>query len=141
MPLKLSLKPGEKFVVNGAVVTNGERRTSLIIQNKASILREKDVITPEEASTPVRRIYFPIMMMYLDPDTSVSYYDEFVLRMTEFMSAVQTPDVLRECVAISRDVMGGQYYKALLKCRKLFSFEEERLNYVPQGLSEGASRD
>ena len=26
MPLKLSLKPGEKFVLNGAVVQNGDRR-------------------------------------------------------------------------------------------------------------------
>ena len=26
MPLKLSLKPGERFVVNGAVLQNGDRR-------------------------------------------------------------------------------------------------------------------
>ncbi|MFN9357685.1 MAG: flagellar biosynthesis repressor FlbT, partial [Alphaproteobacteria bacterium] len=42
MPLKLSLKPGEKFVCNGAVLTNGDRRVSLVIENKASILRDKD---------------------------------------------------------------------------------------------------
>jgi flagellar protein FlbT len=136
MPLKLSLKPGEKFVVNGAVVTNGERRTSLIIQNKASILREKDVLQPEDVTSPARRIYFPIMMMYLDPDASGDYYDEFVLRMTEFMGALRSPDALAECVGVSRDVMAGQYYKALLKCRKLFAFEEERLNYVPASLPE-----
>ena len=35
MPLKLSLKPGEKFVLNGAVLANGDKRTSLVIQNKA----------------------------------------------------------------------------------------------------------
>ena len=29
MPLKLSLRPGEKFVVNGAVVQNGDRRAAL----------------------------------------------------------------------------------------------------------------
>ena len=141
MPLKLSLKPGEKFVVNGAVVTNGERRTSLIIQNKASILREKDVLQPEDVTSPARRIYFPIMMMYLDNEGSATYYNEFVLRMTEFMNAVRTPDVLAECVAISRDVMAGQYYKALLKCRKLFSFEEERLTYVPASLPEDPAND
>lgn len=141
MPLKLSLKPGEKFVVNGAVVTNGERRTSLIIQNKASILREKDVLQPEEITTPARHIYFPIMMMYLDTENSTTYYDDFVLRMTEFMNAIRNPDALAECVAISRDVMSGYYYKALLKCRKLFQFESERLGHVPQSLSEDASDD
>ena len=44
MPLKLSLKPGEKFVLNGAVLSNGDKRTSLVIQNKACVLREKDKI-------------------------------------------------------------------------------------------------
>ncbi len=29
MPLKLSLKPGERFVLNGAVLANGDKRTSL----------------------------------------------------------------------------------------------------------------
>ena len=40
MPLKLSLKPGEKFVLNGAVLANGDKRISLVIQNKACVLRE-----------------------------------------------------------------------------------------------------
>ena len=141
MPLKLSLKPGEKFVVNGAVVTNGDRRSSLIIQNKASILRERDVLQPADANTPARRIYFPVMMMYLDPENSSSYYDDFVIRMTEFMGAISNTGALSECVAISKDVMAGQYYRALLKCRKLFAFEEERLTYVPDGLPEDAACD
>ena len=50
MALKITLKPSEKFVINGAVVVNGDRRTSLLIQNKASILREKDVLQPDEAN-------------------------------------------------------------------------------------------
>jgi len=66
MPLKLSLKPGEKFVLNGAVLTNGDKRATLIVQNKACLLREKDIMQPDEATTPARRIYLPIMMMYLD---------------------------------------------------------------------------
>ena len=56
MPLKLSLKPGEKFVLNGAVLANGDKRTSLVIQNKACVLREKDIMQPESANTPARRI-------------------------------------------------------------------------------------
>ena len=74
MALKLSLKPGEKFVVNGAVIANGDRRASLIIQNKVSILREKDILTEEEVNTPARRIYFPIMLMYIDPAGRENYY-------------------------------------------------------------------
>lgn len=136
MPLKLSLKPGEKFVLNGAVLTNGEKRASLVIQNKACILREKDIMQPQDANTPARRIYLPIMMMYLDGESGDQYYDEFALRMTEFMGAIKNRAVLASCIEISRNVMGGTYYKALMLCKKLFDFERKRLNYVPESLSK-----
>jgi flagellar protein FlbT len=131
MPLKLSLKPGEKFVLNGAVLANGDKRTSLVIQNKACVLREKDIMQPDGANTPARRIYLAIMMMYLDGESSEEPYNEFALRMTEFMGAISTPAVLATCVDISRDVAQGAYYKALIACRKLFELEEERLKYEP----------
>ena len=73
MPLKLSLKPGEKFVLNGAVVQNGDRRTTLVLQNKASVLREKDIMQADEVTSPARRVYFPVMMMYLDEVGFESY--------------------------------------------------------------------
>ena len=62
MPLKLSLKPGEKFVLNGAVVQNGDRRGVLILQNKASVLRQNNTVAalvyvdlklPVKAVTPI----------------------------------------------------------------------------------------
>jgi flagellar protein FlbT len=139
MPLKLSLKPQEKFVLNGAVVTNGDKRTSLVLQNKACVLREKDIMQPEDAITPARRIYFPIMMMYLDPSEDEKYYNDFALRMTEFMGAVHNRAVLASCMEISREVMAGAYYKALINCKRLFAFEQERLNYESQSLPKYAA--
>lgn len=124
MPLKLSLKPGEKFVLNGAVVQNGDRRGVLILQNKASVLREKDIMQLEDVNTPARRVYFPVMMMYLDETSAPKVYDEFVLRLTEFMGAVRNPEIQAECVAASRHVMAKEYYKALMSARKLVDYEE-----------------
>lgn len=131
MALKLSLKPGEKFVVNGAVIANGDRRSSLVIQNKVSILREKDILRQEDATTPVRRIYFPIMLCYLDPDNRAKYLEEFMLRMSEFMSVVEDADAKARSVEISTDVMNQNYYRALMSCKKLFAYEKERLAHVP----------
>ena len=131
MPLKLSLKPGEKFVLNGAVLANGDKRTSLVIQNKACVLREKDILQPQDANTPARRIYLAVMMMYLDGEASEEPYNEFALRMTEFMSAIHTSSILAACVEISRNVAQANYYKALIACRKLFELERERLDYEP----------
>lgn len=137
MPLKLSLKPGEKFVLNGAVVQNGDRRGTLILQNKASVLREKDILQEEEANTPARRIYFPVMMMYLDEGGATRYHDEFALRLSEFMGAVRNPEVLADCVNISRHTMAREFYKALMMCRKLIEYEDERLGNVTAGVSTG----
>jgi len=134
MALKIALKPSEKFVVNGAVIKNGDRRASLVLQNKVSILREKDILQEEEATTPAKRIYFAIMLMYLDEANSGDYYDDFVIRMTEFMKAIEDPEMLTMCLAVSRDVMSQRFYRALTVCRKLFPFEEERLGHVASGV-------
>ena len=128
MPLKLSLKPGEKFVLNGAVVQNGDRRATLVLQNKASVLREKDILQPEDANTPAKRVYFPVMMMYLDETAAAKVYDEFALRLSEFMGASRNPVILADCVAASRHVMAREYYKALMAARKLVEYEEGLAN-------------
>lgn len=130
MALKVTLKPGEKFVINGAVIVNGDRRSNLVIQNKVSVLREKDILQPDEANTPVRRIYFAIMVLYLDERAQKDAYAEFVRRITEFMDAISDRAALAECVGIIKDVNAGDYYRALLTCRKLMPFEQERLSHV-----------
>ena len=138
MALKLSLKPGEKFVVNGAVIVNGDRRSTVVLQNKASLLREKDIMQAEDVDTPVKHIYFPIMLMYMDDKNYHDYHEQFVLRMTELLGVIEDAVAKALCVAISKDVMDSQFYKALMKCKKLFEYENERLAYVPGDVSEDA---
>ena len=141
MPLKLSLKPHEKFVLNGAVVQNGDRRGVLVLQNKASVLREKDIMQAEEADSPARRVYFPVMMMYLDESGAARCYDEFVRRMGEFMGVIRNPDILADCVNVSKHVLSREYYKALMICRRLIEYEDERIgrHVVPSLPAGGAA--
>ena len=141
MPLKLSLRPGERFVVNGAVVQNGDRRGALILQNKASVLREKDIMQPDEATTPARRVYYPIMLLYLDEGDQEQSYQEFAMRLAEFTSAVRNPEALADCVGVSREVMSGEFYKALMRCRKLMAYEDELLGIVDVDRGLPARRD
>ena len=50
MPLNLTLKPNEKLIVNGAVLSNNSPRSvTLSFHNKAQLLQQKDVLLPEEA--------------------------------------------------------------------------------------------
>jgi flagellar protein FlbT len=121
-------------VLNGAVVQNGDRRASLILQNKASVLREKDIMQAEDVTSPARHIYFPVMMMYLEEATAQRYYDEFAKRLTEFMGVIRNPTVLTDCLAISKHVMAKEYYKALMLARKIIEYEDERLGHVASGV-------
>jgi flagellar protein FlbT len=130
MALKLTLKPGEKVAVNGAVIVNGDRRTEFVIENKASILRESDIMRAEDATTPARRVYLPVMMMALDESVRKDLFGEFDRRLTEFAGVVTNPTALSLCLKISAAVANGSYYKALGHCRALIEFESERLNHV-----------
>ncbi len=57
--LILKLRPHEELMINGVVVENGERNARLRVKTEgAHILRLKDAITPEEATTPLKRAYY-----------------------------------------------------------------------------------
>ena len=66
MALKVELKPHERIIIGESLVTNGDQRTTLLIDGEAPILREKDVLTPDTADTPARRIYLTVQLMYLE---------------------------------------------------------------------------
>jgi flagellar protein FlbT len=125
--LKLSLKPGEQFVINGAVITNGDRRSVLIVQNKASILRDRDVMTEAEATTPAKRVYFICMLSYLDADEADGYYNKFVESIDAFMAAIENPRVRLICAQVSFAMMNREYYRALTGCRELIEYETQIL--------------
>lgn len=130
MALKLTLKPGERAAINGAVIVNGDRRASLVLENKARVLRESDIMQPDNATTPAKRIYLPIMMMYLDPDAGKEMQGEYEKRLTEFVNAVSSPEALADCTNLAAHVANGDFYKALSVCRDLIEFETKRLSNV-----------
>ena len=54
--LILKLRAHEEILVNGVLMQNGERNARLIVRTPdARILRLRDALRPEEATTPVRR--------------------------------------------------------------------------------------
>ena len=53
------------------------------------------------------------------------------------MGAISNPELLADCIAISKHAMAREYYKALMLCRKLIEYEDERLSHVASGLSKG----
>lgn len=127
MALKLSLKPGERVAINGAVIVNGDRRSTIVVENKASVLREQDIIQPEDADTPAKRIYLPIMLMYLDASVGEKMRQEYAQRLMEFAEAITDRKALDACLQLAAHVANADYYKALAACRTLIEFEKGKL--------------
>ena len=70
MPLKVELKAGERIIVGGSVIRNGDSRARFFVEGDAPILREKDILTPATADTPAKKIYLAVQLMYLNGDLS-----------------------------------------------------------------------
>lgn len=130
MPLKVDLKPGDKFIFNGSVVSVGKDGRSLILQNEAVLLRDKDVMQEDEANTPAKRIYFSIMCMYIDPNSRNAHETAFHRLTEELMEATTLSEIKRSLILIERDVAGGNYYRALKTCKVLITAEAEILKIV-----------
>jgi len=57
--LILKLRPHEELMVNGVVIENGDRNARIRIKTEgAHILRLRDAMKPEEATTPLKRAYY-----------------------------------------------------------------------------------
>ncbi len=123
MGLKITLKPGERMIIGGAVITNGGAKTNFIVENPVPILREKDILSTQNAKTPARRIYFSIQLMYIDEKNLTAHHKLYWKRVREFLNAA--PGALGIIDRISEEIVNGSYYQALKTCKKLIAYEEE----------------
>jgi len=124
MPLKLSLKPKEAVVVNGAVLRNGERRGTILLQNQARVLRQKDVLDPDATKTPIEHLYFAVMQMYLTGETEGMLYDQAVIAIAAAMEETEEDAARARLVEISAACAAGETYQALTRCRKMMKAAE-----------------
>lgn len=124
MPLRVELKPGERIVIGQSVITNSDTRTAFLIDGDAPILREKDILTPETANTPVKRIYLCVQMMYLENDIP-AYQDLYFGFIGELIEAV--PSFREQIEEVSKLILSGALYKALRELRGLMKREDDLL--------------
>jgi flagellar biosynthesis repressor protein FlbT len=126
MPLKIELKPGEKCIVSGAVITNGgTRRSELVFENKVAILREKEIMRPGEANTPCKNLYFTVQLMYIDRDNLDRYSASYASQISEIMKAA--PSLADTINIISKLVTEQNFYKALAQTKTLIEIENKLL--------------
>ena len=122
MPLRVELKPFERIVIGDSVIINSATRASFLIDGETPILREKDTVTEETASTPARKLYYCVQMMYLKNDAT-RYREPYARHLAAMRAAM--PEARELIDAANHHVVSGALYKALKEIRKLMKREEE----------------
>jgi flagellar protein FlbT len=124
MPLKITLKSGERIVVGGAVISNSSiHKCDLLIHNEAPVLREKDILSEDNATTPCSRIYFAIQLIYIDHENRKVHVDNYWQQVGELLSAA--PILTGLIDQISENIFNGKFYQALKLGSDLIDYEQE----------------
>jgi flagellar protein FlbT len=140
MALKVELKPGERIILGDCIITNDNQRTRLFIEGDAPILREKDILTPETADSPAKRIYLAVQLMYLARDTS-KLRDEYFTLVGDFVRAA--PSSLALVDAVNNAILTNALYKALKEAKTLIEYEARLIDHAQRsaGIREDGQND
>jgi flagellar biosynthesis repressor protein FlbT len=128
MALKITLKPQEKLIIGGAVLQNGKNRSEFLVENNVAVLRQKDIMREDQATTYCSKIYFVIQLMYIDGANLVQYHNTYWTLVKDLVKAV--PSALNHIGAISEHLLKNEYYQALKSAKKLMKYEQEVLDRV-----------
>lgn len=120
--MRLSLKAGERIFINGAVLRS-ERRVTLELLNDATFLLEAHVMQLDDATTPLKQLYFIVQSMLINPASQVETR-ESVLSLIPHLLATFDDKAIRDGLAEVRDlILAGRSYEALRMVRGLFPME------------------
>ena len=128
MALKITLKPHERMIIDGAVISNGSTGTDFVIENNVPVLRESDILSEKDADSPGRRIYFAIQLMYVDRENQATHYTTYWSLAQDLVEAA--PSMVIFIDQISEHILSNRHYQALKLTKKMIAYEQEVLSRV-----------
>jgi flagellar biosynthesis repressor protein FlbT len=126
MTMRLSLRAGEKIYINGAVL-RADRKTSIEILNDATFLLEQHVLQAEEATTPLRQLYFIAQTILMDPAEARGCRLVFDESYRLMLGTFRHPDVLAGMETVRRLMDAGRTLDAMKTIRALLPIEDRIL--------------
>ena len=125
--LRISLKSGERIFVNGAVL-RVDRKVAIEFLNDVTFLLENHVLQPEQATTPLRQLYFIAQMMLINPEGAEQSVAMFRKSVIMLLSCFKNEEVLAELKRVDALVTQGRAFEALKAIRGLYPIEDRILN-------------
>lgn len=118
MPLRITLAPGERIVVNGCAIRGGARRQVLTFEDRADVLRGRDMLDAAEADTPVRRAHFLVQTALTRRELRADL-EPLIRRALADLATVFAGDAVGHVFAAARAVGDDDLYAALASLRPL----------------------
>lgn len=126
--LVISLKPNEKFLVNGALLMNGPKRGQICItDDSVSVLRMSDVLHPSEINTPVRRAYYAAQLVLSCDATAEEMDAEICDRLDTLIEVFDGTPLLKAIEKARKAAEIERYYSVLCALKPLLPVEEQLL--------------
>ncbi|UPY36838.1 flagellar biosynthesis repressor FlbT [Sediminicoccus sp. KRV36] len=129
--LVLELRQGDLMVVNGAPI-RFRNRTRIELAAKARFLFGKQIMAPEGANTPARRIYFALQTAYIGTDEErapgLASARALIVEFMEATTSVLVREMLARALEAAED---DDCYLALKIARRVMRHEEEVLGLAP----------
>lgn len=130
--IQISLKPGERIFINGAVL-KVDRKVSIELLNDVTFLLEAHVMQPEAATTPVRQLYFILQAMLMDPANIENTMMVFERTHGLLRVAFENSELKEGLQAVGELVGAGRAFDALKTVRGLISLEDAMLAATGRG--------
>jgi flagellar protein FlbT len=124
--LKISLKPNEKIYINGAVI-RVDRKVTVELMNDVQFLLESHVIQAEDASTPLRQLYFIVQVMLINPAGAGEAREMFRRSLPLLIASFEDAGIGSALKQIDRMVGEDHIYEALKAIRSLYPLERRAL--------------
>ncbi|RVP75857.1 flagellar biosynthesis repressor FlbT, partial [Sinorhizobium meliloti] len=109
--LRISLKSGERIFVNGAVL-RVDRKVAIEFLNDVTFLLENHVLQPEDATTPLRQLYFIAQMILINPEGADQSTAMFRKSIVMLLNCFKHDEVLAELKRIDGLVTQGRAFEA-----------------------------
>lgn len=123
MPLHLYIKPNEKLIIGDAVIVNGPRSTTMTMLSRTPILREKHILTEEQADTPLKRLQYLVQIVLLSEGADTQARESFAILAQNL--ATRLPILADDLAIAFRHLEENRYYRALQTIRSLRSDHSE----------------
>ncbi|MBP5856100.1 flagellar biosynthesis repressor FlbT [Marivibrio halodurans] len=131
MPLRIKLPAKERIIVNGAVIENAGDATTIVLHNRADVLRRKEVMSEGEATTPARRVYYALQCAYMFDEERPRYAEHARQFLHQYIEAA--PSAAEIAARIEGMIDAGKLYNALRATQDLVDHETERMSSIGAG--------